>query len=297
MRKLLTVLIVISSVVGSLGCTPRIKVIANPTARDQGIRYYRPKPYLLVTSGTTQVTKGEDSSTTTIVPDAQYVNIQLQYLPDFAEEYALDVRTGFGSANVGITLENGWNLITVNQDLDSQTDENVKAAAELIGSIGKIAGGAGLSANKDSTSGPSFEVKASNVPLGYYESVIGRDSCGRKKLYGFRYVGFMPYQSCPISMSGYECGDCQSNEIYGIVFEKGVMVFQPLNVIRNKVVPDDIVEAPSPQAPTSTVQRTLTYNLPDKDKPTGTIVVQDKFPVIQESNGTVSIGVPKLIGN
>jgi hypothetical protein len=90
-------------------CAPRIRVIANPKPHQSGIRYYRPKPYLLVTSGQSAVTLEErpKTSTTTTVPDPRYVNIQLQYLPDFEEEYALDVRTGFGTADVGITLEFG----------------------------------------------------------------------------------------------------------------------------------------------------------------------------------------------
>ena len=154
--------------------------------------------------------------------------IQLQYLPDFSEEYAIDVRAGLGKANVQINLADGWNLTSINQDLDSQTDENLAAAANLAGAVlpGLASGGGD---GKPESRG--FKVAASNVPLGYYESVVGADSCGRKRLYGFRYVGFMPFQGCPLEMGGALPDCCETSPIYGLVFEDGVMRFKALGEI------------------------------------------------------------------
>lgn len=237
-----------------LGCAPRVRVKSNPGPHDQGIRYYRPKPYLLITNIAEGV-PNENGKPGRAVLEDRYVDIQLQYLPDFEEEYAIDVRTGFGVADVAITLDDGWNLTAINQRLDSQTDENMKAAADLMGSFASAAGAGSRVSEPGKPASPAFRVKATNVPLGYYESVIGRDSCGRKRLYGFRYVGFIPYQSCPISMSGSECGNCQTTEIYGLVFENGAMVFRQLDRIEGLATSSDIVErAVSPDAPSGSVR-------------------------------------------
>src|SRR5262249_10468075 len=61
---------------------------------DTGIRYWRPKPYLLVTPAD---------------PTGRMVNLKLEYLPDFSEEYSLHLR---GKASVA--LKDGWNLVGVN---------------------------------------------------------------------------------------------------------------------------------------------------------------------------------------
>jgi hypothetical protein len=275
------------------GCTPRIRVISNPKPHDKGIRYYRPKPYLLVTSsGETKVTVTEDAKQTVTVPDAKYVNIQLQYLPDFEEEYAIDVRSGFGVADVAITLDQGWNLTSINQKLDSQTDENLQGAAALIGSIAKVAGGtsgSGVDANK-STQPPSFNVVATNVPLGYYESVIGKDQCGRKRLYGFRYLGFMPYQSCPVQASGAQSVGCNTEELYGIVFHNGVMTFKLLSEIAATTLQSAQLQSENSDLE---IKRTLIYDgigKPDTVK----IQLDDKVPVSVNSDGNFRIGIPEL---
>jgi hypothetical protein len=179
------------------------------------------------------------------VIDERFVQIELQYLPDFSEEYAIDVRSGFGIADVAITLEDGWNLTSINQKLDSQTDENVRAMAEVMRGAASLTNPGERIANPDAVKTPAFRVKASNVPLGYYESVIGLDGCGRKRLYGFRYVGFIPYQACPIEMRGADVGHCQTTEIYGLVFEEGVMVFRPLHEVQSLVDSADRIERTS----------------------------------------------------
>lgn len=289
--------------VGIAGCTPRVRVRANPTAHDEGIRYYRPKPYLFVTSAgeITTTTDKEGTSSKKEVPDERYVNIQLQYLPDFAEEYAIDVRSGFGIADVSITLEDGWNLTAINQKLDSQTDENIAAAAELIkGVTGALNPGQGRGFSGDVSRNQTYEMKirATNVPLGYYESVVGRDSCGRKQLYGFRYIGFMPFQSCPVAMHGNEVNCCESAALYGLVFDRGVMVFKPLGEIAGNPDPSGRVEVATAIASDSgsksaTVTRQLTYSnggVPGK----ATITVQDTFDQSLESDGRVKVNLPLL---
>lgn len=254
-RHLITV--IASAVAISLiaGCTPRVIVRANPAANDLGIRYYRPKPYLKVEPAEVSVAKDR----TTLVPGM--VRISLAYLPDFSEEYAIDVRPGLGTADVGIRLEDGWNLTEVSQDLDSQTDENVKAVGSLIGAIGEVVPTSGAAAGET-----AFTVPARHVPIGFYESVVGRDARGCKRLYGFRYVGFLPYASCPIAMSGHDhacCGD-GIHSLYGLIFRDGQMVFEPLETMPSAAV--DVIGADAdPSATRSGPESPLGPNPPVAD--------------------------------
>ncbi len=222
------------------GCMPRVIVRAHPTPNDQGIRYYRPKPFLKVEPAEVALEKNQ----TTIMPGV--VRISLVYLPDFSEEYAIDVRSGLGIANVGIKLEDGWNLTEISQELDSQADENVRGVASLLSAVGDISPTSGsIPKNVEA----SFTVSARNVPLGFYESIIGRDSRGCKRLYGFRYVGFVPFTHCPVDGAGQQslcCSDPESG-LYGLSFVNGQMVFLPLDEMAHS----SAVDATKPAVSTS----------------------------------------------
>lgn len=230
-RGVMVACVLISGLVGCglAGCTPRVRVRQNPGPQDTGIRYYRPKPYLKIEPAGVSVTEGKK---TTVTPSDEFVSITLEYLPDFSEEYSIDVRPGLGVAEVSIGLQDGWNLTSINQTLDSQFDENVEAIAALT----KAASGfvpTGKSIGTPEGSSQRFVVAATNVPLGYYESVISRDGCGRKRLYGWRYVGFLPFAACPTDMCGSQHLACSSvpSELFGLVFEQGAMVFRRLDAI------------------------------------------------------------------
>jgi hypothetical protein len=217
----------------SCGCTPALDVLRNPGPHDAGLRYYRPKPYLLVEPVAADA-GGKDGAEKGCGPRGDLFKISLEYLPDFSEEYAVNVRTGLGACKTKLTLEHGWNLTAVDLDYESKASDNVNAAANLLKAAvpdgpGAIARGSGQSNSTGATH--QFCVRASNVPIGYYESVIGPDPCsGKKQLFGFRYVGFIPFASCPINPTGGTTGCCAdgSMPLYGLVFERGVMTFKPL---------------------------------------------------------------------
>lgn len=297
MKNALCFFFIFGVVCYSVGCTPRVRVIANPQPHQKGIRYYRPKPYLLVTSGQAAVitNQAEKTVTTTTEPDKRFVNIQLQYLPDFEEEYALDVRTGFGTADVGIKLEDGWNLTEINQDLDSKTSDNISAVSDLIGSIAKSAAASAPSDKSiRSAAATSFTIQATNVPLGYYESVIGRDSCGRKRLYGFRYLGFIPYASCPQIMRGVESANCQSADMYGLVFEGDAMVFRPLDQIQQLERGSQFQETATVSPITnSNVERTVEFNQSGTVS-SAKVIVTDAFKVERKGNDEIQVPLPTL---
>ncbi|TWT88050.1 hypothetical protein [Neorhodopirellula pilleata] len=250
------------------GCTPKVIVRKSPTDQDRGVRYYRPKPYLKIEPAEVAVNKTQSS----LVPGL--VRISLVYMPDFSEEYSISVRSGCGIADVGIKLEDGWNLTEISQELDSQTDENVEAIGSLLSAAGGLIP---TSAADRSAENVSFTVPARNVPIGFYESVVGRDSCNVKRLYGFRYLGFMPFAGCPVEMNGHSHASCQdpslcgqhpAGSLYGLTFVGGEMVFQSLDVMA--VTPAVSAESLSEKQPTRSdvdAEHRSSGNEPDELKP------------------------------
>lgn len=237
-----------------VGCNPSVVVSRSGGEHDEGIRYYRPKPYLLIQpvgkQTTTTNAKGEPESVVAESSD-KTVSITLAYLPDFSEEYSIKVRSGLGIANVGIKLENGWNLTEISQQLDSKFAENIQAIAKLVESAGGVATKAAGGARVAPGAAPAQELRvaASNVPLGYYESILGTGPDGRKRLYGWRYVGFAPFNGCPVEGRGVEAACCADGtlDLYGLVFEQGVMTFKRLTSISKdgpSLVPPGAVTAP-----------------------------------------------------
>jgi hypothetical protein len=190
-------------------------VTKNPTDCDRGIRYYRPKPYLLIQP------VGDS-------PDRR-VSIALHYLPDFSEEYSIRVRAGLGINQTNIALQDGWNLTQISQKLDSQFDENIGAVADLIGSLPIPTAGK----SPDATP-MHMVVRATNVPLGFYASVIRCGPDGKKRLCGWRYVGFQPFNTpCGSQVT---CGPSIEGDptaVYALAFERGVMTFRQIGVLEN----------------------------------------------------------------
>jgi len=194
------------------GCLlPRTTVHKHPGPGDLGVRYYRPKPYLFLKPMTDR-----DG-----LPVDGYVSIEQVTLPDYSEEYPIHVRSGLGTNDTEIRLEDGWNLTALNVSVDSQFDENLKAVADVIEAVPRA-----TASGREAL--PAMAVRATNVPLGLYESVISTGPDCKKRLYGFRYVGFLPYAPCPVESCGVEQAACCASDLYGLVFESGTMVFRPL---------------------------------------------------------------------
>ncbi|MCA9264228.1 MAG: hypothetical protein KDA60_10290 [Planctomycetales bacterium] len=204
---------------GMAGCwLPQTTVHKDPGPHDCGVRYYRPKPYLMV-----KPLANDDGE-----PVTGHVTIEQVVLPDYSEEYSIHVRSGLGVNNTSITLNDGWNLTALNIETDSKFAESLEATAELVDAIPS------LTASKD-TPATNMVVRAINVPMGLYEAVLSPGADGRKRLYGFRYVGFLPYATCPVSACGEDHQPCNCGEYYGLVFEEGVMVFRPLTGLSDHV--------------------------------------------------------------
>ena len=272
-RVLSLVLCALSSIV-FLGCTPRVIVRQSPTPDDEGVRYYRPKPYLLISAL---------HKDTTASPD--FVSITLDYLPDFSEEYSINVRPGLGIADVNVSLEDGWNLVSINQKLDSQTDETIKATGELLKSV---AGLASPNSGSQQATRPIINVPAHNVPLGYYEAVIGKNRHGKKQLFGFRYVGFMPFQACPVELCGSSVAACDNCMLYGLTFDSGVMTFKPLCEMAAVMPPSEQLAAVSLRESATEVPLIRNFSRTLTIKPNG---LEERNLTIQDS-GSLPIAVP-----
>jgi len=218
-------LLILCLTVGCLvGCTPRTLVKKNPGPNDCGVRYYRPKPYLMVKPAVDR--NG--------APVPGFISLETTMLPDFSEEYSIHVRSGLGNNKTSITLEDGWNLTRLNVEVDSQTDEKLRAVGEIMKGI--------PTGQFGSTSEQQIEVRGTNVPLGLYESVIVHDGCG-KRLAGFRYIGFLPF-SGGLSSVGFDSG-FDDGGLYGLVFDKeaNVMVFKMLHEISNNQPKREVLAA------------------------------------------------------
>ena len=92
----------------------------------EGLRFYRPLPYLLV-------------SVAEAGKDTLKLNHQIVWLPDYSSGYAIRPSGWLGSASVKATLENGWQLTELGVERDVQVAETLAQVPGLITSLGGAA--------------------------------------------------------------------------------------------------------------------------------------------------------------
>jgi hypothetical protein len=114
--SLLAVLILL--VAGCAGV--EVTRITDPNSNQEGVRFYRPHPYLWVTED-----KEKDNLQGTII-----------WLPNKKEEYAIKVKSGIGSVDAKFKLADGWNLTDFGEVRDSKIPETITA---LTGSLKGLA--------------------------------------------------------------------------------------------------------------------------------------------------------------
>jgi hypothetical protein len=84
-----------------------------------GVRFYRPQPYLLVTDA-----KGA-------------IETSIVYLPKTNEEYALRVRAGVNGVDAKASFDQGWNLTSLGDTRTNGLAETLTA----VGGLGRAAAG------------------------------------------------------------------------------------------------------------------------------------------------------------
>lgn len=202
----------------AMGGCARYKFVKNPDDCNTGLRYYRPKPYLFV--GSTVVGEKADAKAAAV--------IRLEYLPDYEEEYAVEIYPGLGANDLQISLENGWNLTSFHGKTEQQYDKILTALAGVTKAAAAPSGG-----------GPPCESVVDTprpVPQGYYESVFWTDNNGngKKHLFGWRYVGFLPFSACPVnacpSMRDVYCDD--PSQFWAIVPNGSSLAFVRMDDLR-----------------------------------------------------------------
>lgn len=104
------------------GCAGvEIRQITRENPYQEGLRFYRPHPYLWITKDKTGGLQGS-----------------IVWLPDKNEEYVLKVRSGLGKVDARFTLEDGWNLTGLNEVRDSQTPEMITALTGSLRDVTKV---------------------------------------------------------------------------------------------------------------------------------------------------------------
>ena len=132
--------ITIAAIFGALVAIGCSRVVVEPYSADKykdGLRFYRPQPYILVSE------KEDDKGKVT------GNNISVIYLPDPTQEYVLRSETWIGTVTMKPTLADGWNLVALESTVDPKFAETINA---LVGAakLG-VAPGAKVAPGKDVT--------------------------------------------------------------------------------------------------------------------------------------------------
>jgi hypothetical protein len=91
------------------------------TSKTEGVRFFRPAPYLLIGISTGDA-KSESVPTLTA---------KLICLPDKSQEYVIHRKSELGTAEVTASLQDGWNLVSYGGKTDSKIPETITAVASL----------------------------------------------------------------------------------------------------------------------------------------------------------------------
>ncbi len=104
------------------GCASiQIKPVTYQDSETQGLRFYQPRPYLLIT-----------------LDQAKGCAAQVIYLPDFSRGYAVTTSAGLGSVSFKPTLQNGWMLAGFDSKVQSETAQNLSALTGALAEAAKF---------------------------------------------------------------------------------------------------------------------------------------------------------------
>lgn len=170
------------------------------------------------------------------------VVIEIKYLPDYNEEYSVKLTPGIGQGKLEFKLDDGWNLTSVGIQTDQRLPELISSIASLVSAV-KPGGKAGGAPTPSSTAKTQSEDKSKylvdtrrDVPLGFYEPVIVVDEHGCKKMFGWRYVGFLPFTGCPVTPCIRSTPvDCDPTQLWGLIVADGSLKFDTLDNISRGV--------------------------------------------------------------
>ncbi|WP_114748926.1 hypothetical protein [Pleomorphovibrio marinus] len=114
--KNLTIILATVLLSNAIGCA-KIKII-NDEGTEKGLKFYYPKPYLLV-----EYNPAKDVA----------VKTSIIYLPDRNDYYYAKSRSGLGKAELKVDFQNGY-MTSFGNTSDSKVSETIKSVADLAGS-------------------------------------------------------------------------------------------------------------------------------------------------------------------
>ena len=92
--------------------------------KSNGVHFYEPKPYLLVSK-----TPKEDKDGKVLPPG---FSSQIIYLPNPKQRYAVTINPGWGTVDGSVKLVNGWMLDSLGSKMDSKMPETITAISGLL---------------------------------------------------------------------------------------------------------------------------------------------------------------------
>jgi len=92
-----------------------------------GVHFYEPRPYLLVSNQQKQDDKGNVQN---------QVTSQILWLPDPSRRYVVKIKPGWGTVDGSVKLQDGWMLDTLGSKTDSKGPETITAVTGLVRAAG-----------------------------------------------------------------------------------------------------------------------------------------------------------------
>lgn len=132
---------IVLSVLVCLGGCAAVKVVPVKPGEQfdtEGVRFWAPHPYLLVTEGPPEEPARNDGE---IAADRreEITKTYLIWLPNPAKEYAVQIKPGAGSNKAQIELKDGWMLVKYNQETDTKVPETIEQMTGAFKAIASVA--------------------------------------------------------------------------------------------------------------------------------------------------------------
>jgi hypothetical protein len=103
---------------------------ATKAAAQEGLRFYRPQPYLIVSASADDTAPAGGKAPANPVEAA--LTYQIIYLPDYTKGYVLQRKGGLGTVDASAKLTSGWMLTELGIKTDSQLPQTIEAISKLI---------------------------------------------------------------------------------------------------------------------------------------------------------------------
>ena len=112
------------------GCAEvQVKHVDDQDASD-GVHFYEPRPYVLVSNQQKQDDKGKVQN---------QFSSQIIWLPDHSRRYVVKIKPGWGTVDGSVKLQDGWMLDALGSKMDSKGPETVTAMTGLVSVAAKAA--------------------------------------------------------------------------------------------------------------------------------------------------------------